>query len=250
MTVFFISDLHLNEQFPGSYKLFAKFFNTLPIDTKAIYILGDLFEIWIDDHLNTQFLNNIKNILKTASQKFPIYFIRGNRDFLVGKHFAKQTNIKILPDLYKFNLYGHNILLAHGDSLCTLDRRHVYFTKIIRHPLTIAMANILPLKLKLAIANKLRSISKNKYKNKHGNIVKDLSIYDVCQNTIEQVMRQHYVNILIHGHTHKPNIHNFIINEQGNNKNFVRIVLGDWHNHAQILEFNPNGYQTKIIYLE
>jgi len=257
MSIFFISDLHLNERFSDSYRLFNKFFSTLPKTTEAVYILGDLFEAWIDDHLNTEFLNNVKNILKTSSNNIPIYFIRGNRDFLIGKHFAKQTNIKILPDSYKFNLYGHNILLLHGDSLCSLDKRHIYFTNIIRHPITVGLANILPIKLKLTIADQLRTISKNKYKNNNINIniVKNLAIYDACQSTVEQIMQQHSVNILIHGHTHKPNIHNFIINQsinsQGdviNNKAFTRIVLGDWNNQAQILEFNKDGYELKTIF--
>ena len=250
MSIFFISDLHLNERFSDSYRLFNKFFSTLPKTTEAVYILGDLFEVWIDDHLNTEFLNNIKNILKNISNNIPIYFIRGNRDFLIGQGFVEQTNVKILPDIHQLSLYGHNILLAHGDSLCTLDKRHVYFTNIIRHSITISIANILPIRLKLSIANKLRTISKNKYKyKKNSNTLKDPAIYDVCQNTIEQIMQQHSANILIHGHTHKPNIHNFMINQPNtiNNKTFTRIVLGDWHNSAQILEFGPDGYTLKTI---
>lgn len=243
MTVFFISDLHLHENFLDSHKLFIKFFNNLPDNTEAIYILGDLFEFWVDDYLDTNFLNNIKNILKTASQKFPIYFMRGNRDFLLGKHFAQQTKITILPDLYKLNLYGHNIFLMHGDLLCSKDKQHIYFTKIIRHPIMIAIASILPIKLKFIIANKLRSISNNKYKTTS---MTDFAKYDVCQNTVEQIMQQYAVNILIHGHTHQPNIH-YINN---NVIKFIRIVLGDWHQDAKILEFNPDGYQLKTISLE
>ncbi len=236
MTIFFISDLHLNEQFPDSCALFYKFFNTLPEDTKAVYILGDLFEVWIDDRLNNTFLESIKNILKSAAEKFPVYFIRGNRDFLIGKLFAKQTNIKILPDIHKISLYGHNVLLIHGDSLCSLDKKHIYFTKIIRNPITVFIANLLPIKLKILIANKLRSISKNKYKNN------DAAIYDVCQDTVAQIMQQYSADIMIHGHTHKPNVYNY--------KHFIRIVLSDWHDNAQILVFHSDGYELKNICLK
>ena len=239
MSVFFISDLHLNEQSTDSYNLFIKFFNNIPSSTQAVYILGDLFEIWVDDRVSNQFLDNVKNILKQATEKFPVYFISGNRDFLIGEYFAAQTNIKILPDIYKLKLYNQDVLLVHGDCLCSLDRKHIYFTKIIRHPITIGLANILPVKLKLNIANKIRSISKHKYKKNNFN-VRDLSIYDVCPNTVNHIVRQHSANILIHGHTHKPNIHN--------DHNFTRIVLGDWHDSAKILVFNPEGYQlTKIF---
>lgn len=233
MSVFFISDLHLNEQSKDSYNLFVKFFNNLPSDTQAVYILGDLFEMWIDDRISNEFLDNVKGILKQSAKKFPIYFIKGNRDFLVGEYFAAQTNIKILPDIYKLTIYNHNILLSHGDSLCSLDKKHIYFTKIIRHPIAIKVADILPIKLKLKIANKLRSISRHKYKKNSG--IQDPSIYDVCPNTVAITLKQHSANILIHGHTHKPNVHKV--------GDFTRIVLGDWNNYAHILLFNSDGYQ-------
>ena len=238
MTIFFISDLHLSEKSPNSYKLFVNFFNSMPHDTQAVYILGDLFESWVGDNLNTEFISNVKNILATASNKIPIYFIRGNRDFLIGTRFAKETKVTILPDFYKVNLYGHNLLLVHGDYLCTLDKRHHYFSKIIRHPIVICIANILTIKLKLFIAEKLRKTSKDRYKTN-----KNPKIYDVCQSTIEQVAEKYSTDILIHGHTHKPNIHNFIIN----NKNITRIVLGSWEETAQILKFEQNGYKLETI---
>ena len=237
MTIFFISDLHLDEKHPDSYTLFANFFNNLPNYTKAVYILGDLFEYWVDDHLDDPFLTNIKNILKTASNKVVIYFIHGNRDFLIGKHFAKQANINILPGFYQINLYGHEVLLTHGDSL-TPDKKYQYFSKIIRHPITIAIARILPIKLKLAIAEKLRMISKNRFKAN-----KNSKAYDVCQLAVELVFSKYHPKILIHGHTHKPNIHDFTMN----NKNFTRIVLGSWGSTAQILVFNKDGYKLETI---
>ena len=237
MTIFFISDLHLDENHPNSYTLFAKFFNNLPHYTKAVYILGDLFEFWVDDQLNNIFLTDVKNILKTASNKVNIYFIHGNRDFLIGDYFAKQTNIKILPEFHQTNLCGHKVLLTHGDSL-TPDKRHKYFSNIIRHPIIKVIANILPVKLKIKIAEKLRSISKNRFKAN-----KDPKTYDVCQLTVSQIMEKSLTKILIHGHTHKPNIHNFTVN----NTNFTRIVLGSWEDTAKILVFNQDGYKLETI---
>ena len=237
MTIFFISDLHLDEKYPNSYTLFANFFNNLPNDTKAVYILGDWFEYWIDDRLDNPFLAEIKHIFKTAANKTAIFFIHGNRDFLIGNHFAKQANIKILPGFYQTNIQGHEVLLTHGDSL-TPDKRHQYFSKIIRHPIAYGIANILPINLKLNIAKKLRDISKNRFKTN-----KDPKIYDICQLTMKNVLQHSTAKILIHGHTHKPNIYNFTID----NKIFTRIVLGSWGDTAQILVFNKDGYKLETI---
>lgn len=241
MTVFFISDLHLTENSSDSYNLFVKFLVNLPLSTKAIYIIGDLFELWIDDRISNQFINRIKDLLLKTTEKCSIYFIRGNRDFLIGSNFAHQTNITILPDFYELNLYNNKILLTHGDSLCTLDKRHIYFTKVIRHPVTMYIANILPVKLKTIIGNKIRLISKRRMKNNSKLSKQDLKIYDVCYNAVNNIVKKHSVNILIHGHTHKPNIYF--------EKDFTRIVLGDWHKSAKILVFNQDGYELKTICL-
>ena len=235
VSVFFISDLHLNEKAIDSYKLFVTFCENLPIDTQSVYILGDLFEFWIDDSWNTKFLTRVKQTLQELSQKCKVYFIAGNRDFLIGEKFAQETEMIILPNIFPLNLFGYKTLLMHGDLLCNSDKSHFYFTKIIRHPITIFIANILPIKLKLILAKILRILSQKKHV-KHNNTI----IHDICIDSANKLMKQHSVELLIHGHTHKPNIYNY-------NKNFTRIVLSDWDHQATILEFTPLGYQLKTI---
>jgi UDP-2,3-diacylglucosamine hydrolase len=239
MRVFFISDLHLNSVSEDNYKLFVKFFTSLPTDTQAVYILGDLFEAWIDDRRNTEFTTNVKQILHQASTICPIFFMHGNRDFLLGKLFAKQTNITLLPELSIINLYNKKIILSHGDLLCTLDKSHIYYSKIIRHPIMLYIANLVPLKYKLWAAKLLRKISAgNKYKTQTIT-ANDLRIYDIYQPTVDKLMQQHSADIIIHGHTHKPNIYN--------EPNYTRIVLGEWQNQAKILECTPDGCELKTI---
>jgi UDP-2,3-diacylglucosamine hydrolase len=224
MTILFISDVHLNPIDNNNHKLFINFINYLPEHTKAIYILGDLFEYWVDDKLDNIFLNNIKIILFNLTKKIPVYFIHGNRDFLINQIFATQTNIKILPQFYKINLYNYNILLTHGDYLVN-DLLYCCFRTIIRNNIIINLANLLPINPKLYLARKLRSISK-----------KNSKIYDVSQYLVEKYLKIYNSTILIHGHTHQPNIHNH-----------SRIVLGSWEETAEILSFNQHEYKLETI---
>lgn len=231
MTILFISDVHLNPIDNNNHKLFINFINYLPENTKELYILGDLFEYWVDDKLDNIFLNNIKTILSNLTKKIPVYFIHGNRDFLISQIFATQTNIKILPQFYKINLYNYNILLTHGDYLVN-DLLYCCFRAIIRNNITITLANMLPINPKLSFATKLRAISK-----------KNSKIYDVYQNLVERSLKTYNSTILIHGHTHQPNIHNFTINNQKHS----RIVLGSWEETAEILSFNQHEYKLETI---
>lgn len=237
MTVFFISDIHLNQANPESYNLLTKFFNSLPPNTQAIYILGDLFEYWIDDNINNAFLTKIKQLFQTISNKIAIYFIHGNRDFLIDTDFAKQINIRLLPQFYKINIYGYNILITHGDYLVS-DRLYYYFSKIIRHRIIKIISKILPFYLKLFITKILRYCSKYRFKRNQ-----DSHIYDVSQQLVEKYLLQYDCDILIHGHIHRPNIYNFNIKD----KQFTRIVLGDWHNYTSILSFNEQNYNLEKI---
>lgn len=245
MKVFFISDLHLNENYLNSYDLFTKFCNNLPPDTHSVYILGDLFEYWIDDDFKTDFLINVKKKIHQLSKKCKVYFIAGNRDFLIGKKFAQETGIIMLPNIFTLNLFGHKTILLHGDLLHGTDQIYYYFMKIIRHPITIFIANILPIKFKLFAAKFLRTLSKKKhlnYKNKNKNHVVNhhtihkLDDYNYINlNIINKLITKYNAELLIHGHTHIPNIYK--------HNTFTRVVLSDWHHQATILEFTSSGYQ-------
>ena len=266
MKLFFISDLHLNEFNLNSYNLFVKFLESLPLETSAVYILGDLFEFWVDDNLSTPFLAKVKQHLRNSALKFPIYIIKGNRDFLLGNKFAKETNTIILPDFYITDLYGKKALLMHGDLLCAKDKLYMFFLKAIRNPISIFIINILPIWFKFKLAKLLRRFSamlKKSRNNQKNNLRTDNKIistlskspleYGLCQSSIEKLMLTYDTQLLIHGHTHQPNIHKFMVTDLVNNKanttSYIRIVLGEWTNEATFLEFNSSGYELKSISL-
>lgn len=247
MKILFIADLHLNKSYLDSYNLFVKFLNNLTSEIEAVYILGDLFEFWIDDKFNDEFVSNVKQLLKKTTQKFPIYIIKGNRDFLLGNKFTTETGTIILPDLFTLNLYGNKVLLMHGDFLCTKDLSHIYFTKIIRNRISILILNILPIWLKLKLAQILRKFSIKKRANNLNATYKSNAESSICPNKLEKLMHQYGVKILIHGHTHVPNIYNFSSKHTVSSEQLTRIVLGDWHTKAKFLEFTPTGYELKEI---
>lgn len=161
----------------------------------------------------------------------PIFFMRGNRDFLIGPNFAKETDVSLLADPCVIELYGKSILLTHGDSLCTFDRLHQYWCRLTRHDWNQWCVRLIPLNWRRRLATYLRQRSVQ-----HQQKIADY-ILDVNQAAVVQMMQQHSVNLLIHGHTHKPGIHQFEI--QG--KNHTRIVLGSWHNHGSALRYWHDG---------
>lgn len=228
-TTFFISDLHLEANNPRITQLFFIFLDKMTTEADALYILGDFFEAYIGDDANNPFLESIKHALKTATQKgLPIYLIHGNRDFLVGERFAKETGITLLPDPFYLNLYDKKIVLMHGDSLCTKDKKYQFFRKIVRNPFLQKLFLKLPLRFREKFANDLRNKSHN-YTQK-----KSLSIMDVSASAVSKIMQDYQADLLIHGHTHKPAIHK--VSDTQN-----RIVLSAWHDGGHYLALAADG---------
>lgn len=236
----FISDLHLELDQPHITDQFLKLLISCDASVDALYILGDLFEAWIGDDDTTSFHQEIINALKTKTDNgLPIYFLPGNRDFLIGKKFLLASGCQLLGDEEVISLYGTNVLLMHGDTLCTLDvdylkarkRLHNYF---VRH-----FFLLLPLTVRKKIVSAVREKSEN-YKK-----VTPLEIMDVTQSEVIRRMNQHHVHHLIHGHTHRPAIHRSTIN----NEVLERIVLPAWHGHGGVLEWYANG-EKKLIDLK
>lgn len=228
----FISDLHLEPKRPyitGTFFSFLK--NNVP-EADALYILGDFFEIWIGDDEKSAFHQSIINALKQLTDSgFPIYFMRGNRDFLIGEIFMRETGCRFLPDPTLIELYGKKILLTHGDALCISDHKHQNFRKYAQNPKYNRWFLCLPLFIRRIIARLIRNTSK-----KH--IAKvSYTVMDVTQAAVEQHMREKDVTQLIHGHTHRPAIHSFILD----NKPACRIVLSDWHHHGGALVYKESG---------
>lgn len=233
---YFIADLHLSEDQPKITQCLETFLANECINADALYVLGDLFEAWLgDDDLNPFTLRVIQSFHRLSQQGVPIYFIHGNRDFLVRQDFAKRAGMTLLAQETVIDLYGEPTLIMHGDQLCTLDVAYQKFRKKSRGWWWPRLVLTLPLWYRKHVAKKGREKSKaNKQQLSQ-------EIMDVTPNEVQAVMQQHQVQRLIHGHTHRPAVHDLNINNQP----AQRIVLGDWYTQGSILVVTPDSYELE-----
>lgn len=224
MTYLFISDLHLSPDHPRLVRGFLALLKQYQHKNTHLYILGDWFNAWIGDDYTAPWLDEIVNALqKFTAANNQVYFQVGNRDFALGQKFLKQFNGILLPNVYTLNIQRHTFRLEHGDALCTDDVAYQRFRKVIRNPILLGLIKRTPLSFRQKLANGFR---KKSSENKQ---LKSYDIMDVNAKAVENVITE--VDYLIHGHTHRPEIHQ-ILNKQ-------RIVLGDWReDSAWILEIN------------
>lgn len=228
----FISDLHLEEGKPSITARFCNFMKHQAPQADAIYILGDFFEAWIGDDNQSAFNQQIIEVFRTLIEKRPpIYFMRGNRDFLIGKKFATAANTILLEDPTVISLYEKSILLMHGDSLCTLDHKHQIYRRNIAKPWVEKLMLSLPLSLRRKLAKGIRKKSRN-----HSQYL-SFEIQDVTNEEVKRVVQRHNVELLIHGHTHRPAIHVLTVDQ----KPVQRIVLGAWHENGSVLRYFDDG---------
>ena len=203
-----------------------------------LYILGDLFEAWIgDDDPNPEYAR-VKNALAALAEKgVACFFLHGNRDFLVGDEFAAQTHCKLLGDPVVIDLYGRRALLMHGDTLCTDDQEYQEFRKQVRDPAWQQQFFALSLQQRADFARRARDASRERGSNTPADIM------DVNQTAVESIMRDHDTDLLIHGHTHRPRVHEF----EYDGKTATRIVLGDWYTQGSVLRFSDQGFDLAAI---
>ncbi len=234
----FISDVHLHSERPIIQDIFSRFLLDNVPAADALYILGDLFEYWLgDDDPDSPYSITLEQLYKT-SRLIPVYFIAGNRDFLVGNQFLKKSGCRLLPEYETINLYGRDTLITHGDALCTDDADYQNFRKIVRNSEWISRIMQMPLAKRRTYFYSLRKESKA------FNVIKPIEIMDVNQLEVERVMLEANVDLLIHGHTHRPAIHDF----QFDSIKMTRIVLGDWYEQGSVLYYFDNGsYELKSI---
>jgi len=236
MTTLFISDLHLDENFPELTELFVHFMREQAPSAEAVYILGDLFEAWVGDDDNREGTQLFIDELKTLSSKgTPLYIMSGNRDFLFADGFVERTGCQLLSDPTIINLYGIPTLLMHGDNLCTDDIQHQESRVMLRSSDWKSRFLSQPLNDRIQQAKEYRSMSR-----KHLKDAPD-AIMDVNAAAVIEVMQQHDVLQLIHGHTHRPAIHSLNVNGQ----DAKRIVLGDWGEQGSVLHCNKAGCALK-----
>lgn len=233
-TSLFISDLHLDPGRPGGIELFNDFIRDKAVDADRLFILGDLFEYWLGDdaseHSGYRVIEESLAILRNHNTR--LYFMHGNRDFLVGEGFAASIFGELLPDPTLFKLDDLDVLLMHGDSLCTDDVAHQQFRAVSRSDKW--KTNILS-KTVLEREVFARQLRMNSQK---GNAEKIESIMDVNQAAVEKEMLAHKTRLLIHGHTHRSAIHQFQLSGITAN----RIVLGDWYEKGNYLIHNHNKF--------
>lgn len=231
MATYFISDLHLEPARPDITSLFCDFIQNLHGKADALYILGDLFEYWIgDDHQHT-LSNTVSDALKSlVDSGVKVYFIHGNRDFLIGDSYAAQAGFTILPDPSLIDLYGKQILIMHGDSLCIEDEKYQAFRAKVRGKTFQTEFLKKPLWFRRLLAYLMRQYSHLQ------NRKKTATIMDVTQSEVIKIMSAYHVNLLIHGHTHRPAIHQLTLKEQP----AERIVLNAWHSQGNVLICTEN----------
>lgn len=234
MTTLFISDLHLCGQRPAITRLFLDFLQHQAKNAEALYILGDLFEYWIGDEAASQEHHRpiIDGLRALARSGTPVFVIPGNRDFLLGIEFERQTDCRLLEDPMIVDLYGTRVLLMHGDSLCTDDCEYQAFRKMVRSKSWMHAYLAKTLDERDALFRQYREMSKLATAHKKPEIM------DVNQQAVETVMREHQTYDLIHGHTHRPAQHVFELDGQ----RARRTVLGDWYEHGSVLRCDANGW--------
>ncbi|MGK5734851.1 UDP-2,3-diacylglucosamine diphosphatase [Acinetobacter junii] len=224
MTYLFISDLHLSPDHPRLVRGFLALLKEYKNKNTQLYILGDWFNAWIGDDYSAPWLDEIITALQefTAANNH-VYFQVGNRDFVLGKKFLALFNATLLPDVYILEINHKRFRLEHGDALCTDDVAYQRFRKVIRNPVLLGILKRTPLNFRQKLANGFRK------KSSETKQLKSYDIMDVNLYAVENAI--HQVDFLIHGHTHRPEIHEVI--------NKKRIVLGDWREDtAWILEIN------------
>ncbi len=240
MTVKFIADLHLRSEQPEIVHLFIKFLHEQSQDQElhALYILGDLFEAWIGDDFVPPGADSVIAALSQLSRSGTnVYFMHGNRDFLVGSEFAAKTGCRLLPEYHVIDLHGTPTLLMHGDLLCTDDLEYMKFRNLVRDPQWQQAFLAKPVAERIAIAQAARKESQHKTSHLA------YEIMDVNQETVVQTMTKWQVPQLIHGHTHRPAMHEIRINGSP----AKRIVLGDWYEQGSVLVCHRNGCESMTL---
>ena len=238
MATLFISDLHLEAGRPEIGEQFLDFLDEEAADAEALYILGDFFEYWVGDDDPDEYYASIKRSLRAFTDSgVPVYFMHGNRDFMIGEQFAAETGVTILPDPCPLELYGKSVLLSHGDALCTDDVEYQQMRAMTRNPEWQAAMLEKPLEERIAIAQHARAQSQERNKTLSE------SIMDVNPDAVKKTLSEYGVEILLHGHTHRPAIHNVEVED----RIAKRVVLGDWYEQGSVVRWDQDGLDLSPI---
>jgi len=238
MTILFISDLHLELDQPAIGEQFLDFLGDEALEAETLYILGDLFDVWLGDDDPNPYNADMKGALRNlVDADIPVRFMHGNRDFMIGQAFADETGVSLLGDPEIVYLYGRKVLLCHGDSLCTDDSHYQQIRTMTRNPDWQAMMLTKSIEERIAFAVEARQESIAR-----GESISD-EIMDVNQGAVEAAMREHGVDMMLHGHTHRPAVHEFQLDD----KPATRIVLGDWYEQGSVVRWDESGPHLETL---
>lgn len=229
----FISDLHLLPQRPEVIDLFIRFTREIAASADTLYILGDFLEVWWGDDDPAIEYQPVFDALAELATKHDteIFLMHGNRDFMIGEALAEQCHFKIIDDPYKITLQGQECLLMHGDTLCIDDVEYQKFRQMVRNPQWQQQVLTKSLEERFQLAKSIRE------KSQQSTIGKGEVIIDINQGETDKTFIDNDVSLIIHGHTHRPAIHDRTVNGQKT----TRIVLGDWHDSCVYLRVNDSS---------
>lgn len=238
MTTLLISDLHLESSQPAIGEQFLSFLAGEARQADALYILGDLFEAWLGDDDPNPYYADMKSALRGFSDSgVPVFFMHGNRDFMIGDKFASDTGVTLLDDPTLVDLHGHQVLLSHGDALCTDDVQYQQIRAMTRNPDWQAMMLAKSIEERIAFAVQARKDSLAR-----GETISD-EIMDVNQDAVKSIMLEYEVDTLLHGHTHRPAVHDVELPDGL----ATRIVLGDWYEQGSVVRWNADGPRLETM---
>ncbi len=235
----FISDLHLSRERPALVEAFHALLAGPVREAAALYVLGDLFDVWLgDDQLRDPLAAGVAAALSaSANAGTRVYLQRGNRDFLLGERFARAAGATLLPDAIVHPLHDTPTLLMHGDQLCTDDLKYQRYRAWWADPAHRRRFLALPWFARRGIGAVLRNASRR------ANMGKPETIMDVSADAVVAAMREHRVARMIHGHTHRPARHELVVDEM----RCERLVLADWYDRASYLRVGKEGIEARTF---
>jgi UDP-2,3-diacylglucosamine hydrolase len=238
MTVLVVSDLHLDSARPESARQFDQFLEDSARRARALYVLGDLFEAWIgDDDPDPHKRAVVASLRRLTSAGVALYFMHGNRDFLLGRRFAAETGGSLLTDPTMVEWHGRRALLSHGDALCTDDEPYQRLRALVREPIWQAQFLALSVAQRQALAEDARAGSRV---HTAGQLP---MLMDVNAEAVASVFRAAGVDTLVHGHTHRPGVYAHAVDGRA----CTRFVTGDWYTQGSLLRWDATGLRLETL---
>ena len=238
MATLLLSDIHLSGERPEIVDAFVAFLAAQARSADALYILGDLFDLWLgDDDRRAPHSRVIGALRGVCNAGVPVRVVRGNHDFLLGPRFAAETGCELLDEPANIDLYGTPVVILHGDVLCTRDEDYQAFRRMTRDEGVQRRFLSLPLGMRESQAASIR------HRSQRATRLKPADIMDVTPGAVIELMRKQHVRHMVHGHTHRPDVHHFEMDDAP----AKRIVLGDWYESDSVLVWDESGHRMGRI---